>query len=476
MVFRYRGGRLMLIDALGAPPPGVDEALALVDGLDDALIHGLTRVDEERAGHLEALADAFAGSPLADRVADAVGKIIAGTVTDEHLIAIAGARIALLGATHDTLLAQLDRAHGRTRVPSPAFVGSDEVTKTAAGEHVLSSSRGWLRELAIAGWRGVDHELAAAGTQTLRPLLDDPRHRRIAVLLDGLAGELRAVAPVATLKRIPARRWADLWCRCLLLSHGSGEPVPAAAVTGRLMILGVDLHEHPTIFRAQVHGLLDVAGGVRLIRTSVAAAKVDTITGPSAWRLLADFPVLLSALAGRHSIDVTDLTLTSAGDLIWCESQARPGEPVDPFALARVQLAGAVAGSVDPLDRHPVMIAEPVLLEGYTANGDCFDLGGCVLPVDLDRMPAAGPLTPALLAASAACLGLLRWDAGRWSVQPLAVQATVRKKPVSVHTADWAQGPTETKAAKAEAVAGTAVTVLRERAGKLLRPNVSSTP
>jgi hypothetical protein len=78
-------------------------------------------------------------------------------------------------------------------------------------------------------------------------------------------------------------------------------------------------------------------------------------------------------------------------------------------------------------------------------------------------------LTPALVAASTACLGLLRWDAGRWSVQPFAVQSIVKKKPVTAHTADWALGPTEVKAAKAEAVAGAAVDVLRERAGRLLR-------
>jgi hypothetical protein len=54
-------------------------------------------------------------------------------------------------------------------------------------------------------------------------------------------------------------------------------------------------------------------------------------------------------------------------------------------------------------------------------------------------------------------------------VQPLAVQTVLKRKPVAVHTGDWALGPTEAKAAKAEATAGTAVDVLRERAGRLLR-------
>ena len=59
-----------------------------------------------------------------------------------------------------------------------------------------------------------------------------------------------------------------------------------------------------------------------------------------------------------------------------------------------------------------------------------------------------------------------RWDAGRWTVQPIAVQARVKKKTVAVHTTDWALGPTDAKAAKA---AGDAVEVLRERTGRLLR-------
>jgi hypothetical protein len=454
---------MMLATALASAPAGVDEALALVDGFDDALVHGLARVDEERAEALESLAAAFAGSPLADRLADAVGKIIAGAVTDEHLIAVAGARIALLGAVHDALLAGLDAGLGRVREDLPV------IPEPGAGGNILGSSRSWLRELAISGWRGVDHELAAAGTQSVQALLDDPERRRLAVLLDGFAGELRFAAPVATMPRIPVRRWADLWSRALLLSQENALAYPVAPVSGRFRILGVDLHEHPTVFRAQVHGLLETPDGVRLARTSVAAAKVDTITGPAAWRLLDGFPVLLGALAGGLSLEVTDARLTPGGDLIWDETRARAGGPVDPFALARVQLGPAVAPAGAPLERHPAMIAEPVLLEGYSATAESLELGGTRVGIDADRLPAAGPLTPALVAASTACLGLLRWEAGRWLVQPLAVQATVKKKAVVVSTSDWALGPTEAKAAKAAATAGTATEVLRERAGRLLR-------
>jgi hypothetical protein len=454
----------MLSDALRARPDGLDEAFTLIDGLDDVLVHGLARIDEERAAALESFAAVFTGSPLADRVADSIGKIVAGTVTDDHLAVLAGARAARTGAAHDALLGRLDEALGRSRPPwaaPPAGAGAGQL---------LAGGRSWLRELALAGWRGVDHELAGGGSRVVQALLAEPAGRRLAVLLDGFAAELRSAAPVATLDRIPVRRWADLWARAVLLTQDAFPGASATPADGRLLLLGVDLHEHPTVFRAQAHGLLETPGGeVRLVRASVAAAKVDTISGPSAWRMLTAFPVFRQALAGQRTVEISGMPLTPGGDLLWDESRAVTGDPADPFAVARVRLGGVIAPPVAPLDRHPAAIAEPVLLEGYTPGPESFDLGGVTLAVDLDRLPEAGPVTPALVAASTACLGLLRWDAGRWVVQPLAVQSVVRKKPVSAHIGDWALGPTEAKAAKAEAVAGTAVDVLRERAGRLLR-------
>ncbi|AEV85937.1 hypothetical protein ACWT_4918 [Actinoplanes sp. SE50] len=451
----------MLADALRGLPDGFAGTLALVDGVDDTLTQGLARADPAA---LEALVPAFAGSPLAERVTEAIGKIVAGTVTDEHLLTLAGARTALLGAAHDALRDSLDTALGRARAPWSATPAA-----TDSGQ-VLAGARSWLRELAIAGWRGVDHELAGGAGPAVQTLLADPGARRLAVLLDGLAAELRTAAPVATLPRIPVRRWADLWTRALLLAQPGRPAFAATPVDGRLLLLGVDLHEHPTVFQAQAHALLETAdGAVRLVRTSVAAAKVDTISGPAAWRMLTAFPTLRRALAEHRVVEVAGMALTPGGDLIWDEARATAGAPADPFAAARVRLGTAAALPVTPLDRHPAALAEPVLLEGYGHTDRAFDLGGGVtLAVDLDRLPAAGPLTPELVAASTACLGLLRWD-GRWLLQPLAVQTLVKKKPVAVHGGDWALGPTEAKAAKAEAAAGTAVDVLRERAGRLLR-------
>ncbi|MBF5032852.1 hypothetical protein IRY44_24150 [Micromonospora sp. ANENR4] len=450
--------------------PALAETLAVVDGADDTLTAGLARLDEPGAAAWAALAGAVGGTPLGARVTEAAGAVRTGALTEDHLAALAGARAALLGAAHDALLDRLDTALGRLRAP---WAAAPEAP--AAPPPALAGAQAWLHELALAGWRGADHELLSGAAAPVEAALAEPALRRIAVLLDGLAAELRAALPVAALPQVPTRRWADLWTRAVLLSHGThGETAPGEPVSGRLLPLGVDVHEHDTAFQAQVHALLEPAGGgtVRLVRVTVVAAKVATIVGPAGWRLLEAYPILLTALAQRRSITVTDLTAHGA-DLRWAEERATLGEPADPFATARVLLTGATAAATAPLLRHPAAIAEPVLVEGYTVRDDdgapALDLDGRSLRLATGRLPAAGPLTPALVAASTACLGLLRWDDGRWLLQPLAVRATVRKQTVEAHNGDWACGVTDPKTAKAEAKAGDAVAVLRERAGRLLR-------
>ncbi|MBF8190982.1 hypothetical protein ITP53_35805 [Nonomuraea sp. K274] len=494
---------VQLGEVLGEAHAGVEETLGLVAGFDDALGHGFARVGEDAAAALTAMAGALAAGPLGDRFAEAVEKVAAGSVGDADLAVLAGGRAALFGATHDALLSRLDTALGRTRPtwdsapntpgtaapntldaaapaatgPAPATTGAVSGGPGAGGGldvgegHLLEGCRAWLRELAIVGWRGVDHDLVSSSDQTIEALLAVPALRGLAVLLDGLAAELRASSPVATMPDLPARRWADLWTRAVLLSQAGPWHGGAEQVSGRLLILGADVHEHATVVRAQVHAIFEPAGGApaRLVRTSVAAAKVDTIAGPAVWRLMAGHPVLLGALAGHLSLDITDMPLLPGGDLVWHDDRARAGEAADPFATARVQLGAALAPPVPPLDRHPVRIAEPVLVEGYEIDGATLDLGGNTLALDLDRLPAVGPLTPELVAASSACLGLMRWDGGRWLLQPIAVRATVKKKPVMVHNGDWAMGPTDPKVVKAEARSGDVVAVLRERAGRLLR-------
>lgn len=459
----------MRADPLVETVAGLDDAITAVDAGDQALVAGLLRPQPAQAAGLAQLADAVAGTPLAARVAEAAEKIAAGAASEDHFAALAAARTAVLGSVHDALMTRVEEATGRplgeTALPAP---------RTEQVPNLLAAARSWLSDLARAGWRGIDHDLVAGAAQVVSAMLPDPAMRRLATLLDGFAAELAASCPGTALDRVPARRWGDLWSRALLLTVTTGGPA-TSTVTGRVLPLGVDLHEHATAAQAQVHAVFEPAdgGAPRLVRASVSAPKPDTVVGAGVWQLLRPYLSLLAAVSEGCSMDITDMPITAEGDLIWHEEHARPGEPAEAFATARVALPTAIAPATAPLDRHPARIAVPVFLEGYTAGKDgdalTFTVTGHPLPVDTDRIPAAGPLTPEAVAASSACIGLLRWDAGTFTIQPLAVETTVRKKPVTVHAGAWAGGTTDKTGVKAEKAAIDAVTVLRERAGRLLR-------
>ncbi|NUP49126.1 MAG: hypothetical protein HOW97_17745, partial [Catenulispora sp.] len=339
-----------------------------------------------------------------------------------------------------------------------------------------------LAELALAGWQGIGDDLVSGSSQAVTAMLADVRLRRLATLLDGFAAELAASCPGATLDRFPERRWADLWSRAMVLAQpgftgdsGPGDAAGTVAATGRLLPLGIDLTEHATAAQAQVHAVFEPADGgpARLVRASVSAPKPDTVVGVGVWQLLRPSMNLLTASSEGRSMELTGMPLTQEGDLLWNDEQARTGEEAGAFATARIALAEAAASPVAPLDRHPVRIAEPVFLEGYrvtqTGSAVAFSLPGLDLPVAVDRVPPAGPLTDQALKASTSCIGLLRWEAGAFSVQPLAVETAAKKQPTAVHAAGWAGGATDTAGAKAETAAAEAVKVLRERAGRLLR-------
>jgi hypothetical protein len=461
----------MRADLLTEPVEGLDEALAAVDAFDRALVAGLLRPQPAQAAGLTELAHAVAATPLAARAAEAAGKAAAGAAGEDHFAALAAARTALLGSVHDALTTRLREAIGRPRVEEavPAPGGRQAV-------NLLAAARSWLSDLARAGWRGIDHDVVSASAQVVSAMLPDPALRRLAVLLDGFAAELAASCPGATLERVPVRRWADLWSRAMLLTLPGAADVPATGTaTGRLLPLGVDVHEHATAVQAQVHAVFEPADGTapRLVRASVSAPKPDTVVGAGLWQLLRPHMSLLAAVGEGRSMNLVDMPVTAEGDVLWDDEHARPGEPADAFATARVALPTAADAATAPLDRHPARIAVPVFLEGYTVRKDdgalTFTLAGHPLAVDTDRVPAAGPLTPEAVAASGACIGLLRWDAGAFGVQPLAVETTVRRKAVAVHAGGWAGGTTDKTGVRAEKAATAAVTVLRERAGRLLR-------
>ncbi|MFJ5262344.1 hypothetical protein ACIQAC_17945 [Streptomyces sp. NPDC088387] len=465
-------------DIDGPDIDGLGEALVAVDAFDHVLRGGLLRPRPEEADALAEFAQALAGTPLAARVTEAAEKAATGAASEEHFLTLAAARTALVGSVHDALLIRADEISGRPTATTDPAPDPTEAT----GANVLAAARSWLGDLARAGWQGIDHEMISGSAQVVSAMLPDPALRRLATLLDGFAAELAASCPGATLDRIPARRWADLWSRAMLLTvPGAVARTVTGTATGRLLPLGVDLQEHATAAQAQVHAVFEPADGTtpRLVRAAVSVPKPDTVVGVGVWQLLRPHMSLLAAVSEGRAMELTAMPVTADGDLIWSDEHASAGAPADAFATARVALPTATVPATAPLDRHPARIAVPVFLEGYATERNTpegggeatvvFTVAGTPIAVETDRIPTAGPLTPAAVAASKACIGLLRWDAGAFRVQPLAVETTVRKKSVAVHAGGWAGGTTDKAGVKAEKAATDAVAALRERAGRLLR-------
>lgn len=120
MVPDDQGGGLMRTDLLSETVAGLDEVLTAVDAFDQALVAGLLRPRPAQTAGLTGLAQAVAGTPLAARVAEAAEKAAGGAASEDHFVALAAARTALLGSAHDALMARIEEATGRpaTRRPS----------------------------------------------------------------------------------------------------------------------------------------------------------------------------------------------------------------------------------------------------------------------------------------------------------------------------------------------------------------------
>ncbi|WP_055691366.1 hypothetical protein, partial [Streptomyces prasinus] len=320
------GGGLMRTDLLFDPVDGLDEALAAVDAFDAALVAGLLRPQPGQAAGVVELADAVAGTPLAARVAEAADRTVAGAAGEDHFVALAAARAALLGSVHDALTARVAEALGRPVAEEAAPDGAGGADHAA---NLLAAARSWLSDLARAGWQGIDHELVGGAAPVVSAMLPDLALRRQATLLDGFAAELAASCPGATLERIPVRRWADLWSRALLLTLPGATGAPAAdTATGRLLPLGVDVQEHATAVQAQVHAVFEPAdgGAPRLVRAAASAPKPDTVVGAGLWQLLRPHLSLLTAVSEGRAMDLDAMPVTAEGDLVWDDALARAGE------------------------------------------------------------------------------------------------------------------------------------------------------
>lgn len=440
-------------------PEGVTHAAGLITGLDDAFAVGFGRLGEGQLRALDALGRAFAGTPLAGRLAEGLAAVKRNELVEKHFAAFAAARTALQGAQHDALSGQAAAALGRAPGSEPPAVAESAQAAPSHHEVFLESARQWLMEIAVAGFLQLTPETVLPFSATLEKIQSEPSLVRQGALLTGLFNELLGAMPVATMPEVPLFRWVDLWSRAMVLAIKAPTPLRAEAVSGELVPLGADVRQHANFASAVVYGLLKGGDGktARVVRATISAYKVDVIQGAEMWSLLATSArQLLTALGKRLPLKIKDMQLLSSGDLVWNDKNAQPGGASDVMAEAAKWLApgatGVVLPSLAPGDRHPAQIAEPVFLEGSRG-----------LDIDAERLGGVTDFGADEAARSQKMVGLLRFDGGRWAVQPLAF-TPLGKRDVLMAGSNGA-----TQGVGGGSGRDGALGTLRERAGKLLR-------
>jgi hypothetical protein len=450
-------------------PPGVADAAAVVAAVDRCFLVGFGRLGPEQQQALQALGRVFAGTPLAGAVDTGIAALSRNEFVERHFAVLAAARAAIQGAQYDALRAHAAKALGRT---IPAAKDTPEAKTVAEGPVAVwqESARNWLMEIAIAGFQQLEHQTLAPFTQTLEHLQGEPKTTRLASILTGFQQELLNALPVSALPEIPIYRWCDLWTRSMLAAVRAPAAPAGKKVSGTLSILGVDLRRHGFFASFDAYGVLETGDGAQFVRVPRSTYKVDVLTGAEVWKCFFAKPEpLLQAISEHVALKVDGMTLLPTGDLLW-DGKASAGKGYSAMEKAGTWFAADAKSpalpAVAPADRHPIHLAEPVCLTGYkvrsgdVAQVDCGD--GAVLRLATERLSASSELAFNHVANSDALFGLLRFDGGAWSVQPLCVSVG-GKKASEEYTGRNAQTVVTTRK-KNDTLA-----VLRERAGKLLR-------
>lgn len=457
----------MPIADLRTVPEALAPAAELLGRLDEAFETGFGRLSSANLEALVSLGRSFHGTPIAGDLEAALAGLGRSEFLDRHFAALAVARSAVLGAMSDALVAQASAALGRPRPELEAIAPGPAQEPPPKLAVLLESVRHWLMELAIAGFANLEVGALLPFQSTLDAIMAEPALARHAALLSGFLGELLTVFPTRGKPEIPRQRWVDLWARAMVLSLAPPAATPTRAVHGELRILATDLRQHDNLAQLVVFGVFVEAGKpARVVRTGVAAFKVDVLQGDDLGGLLGEIGgKLLGALVTGQALKIDGMLLTPAGDLVWQEARATllPAKP-KLAEEAGVLAKAALRPGHDPADRHPALIEELVWLPGDAyalagKEGRTLTIGGQPFPLALERVPVSEDLNLGDLAGSKGMVAALRFDAGQWSLQPLAIDVG---KPLAKMVG------TSLAAARGKAKDGN-LTTLKERAGKLLR-------
>lgn len=457
--------------ALHELPDGVSATLNLLAEFDQCFVAGFANFEQHQPT-LSAIQRVLTGTPLASIVHNACEALHRSEFLEQHFIGLASARAALQGAVFDALQQQMRQALGRSIEP---IMPTQESTPIPAPvQPLLESIRNWLMEMALVGFARLTASQLVAFLPTLEKMQAEPLLIRQAALLTGFCQELMRQIPIADSRTIPAYRWVDLWTRSFTATLQVNLSDSPQLITGTLELLGIDLRHHANLVSFTAYGLLTTNEQLQLVRSTLSAYKVDTIQQDEIWLLFPQAVTLLDAFAQNQTLHLKEIPLLSTGDLLLPDRDlllSGNGAVGDKYNLMQrsakyfaIDAETLPCCALKPLDRHPIQLAEPIYLNGYTVKAENDELmlswgDAESLPVAINRLSHWSEIDQAAIAKSTQLFGLLRFDAGQWAVQPLAVAG--KGKPIFT-------GQTAAKVLKSPPKNNT-VGILQERASRLLR-------
>ena len=449
------------MDSLGMPE-GMAEVEGLISKIDECFSLGFSRLGSEQLEGLASVARVFSGTPLGERMKDAVEGLARAEFREEHFVSLAAARQSLQGAQYDALLDQAaSKGVGFTRAAVNAPKKAEPIPEIATW---MESSRQWLVEVALAGFMQVEQETVLPFVATLERLQQREEAARLAMLLSGVVHELFDCMPIGNMAHVPIRRWSDLWARAMISALDLPAYPESEEVSGALHLTGVDLRRHSHAMSAVFYGvLLPDDGAARHVRLTASGYKVDVLDDDELWQVLDEtvFDALIEAYTRAKTLNIKGMRLLGSGDLIWDSSRAKIAAKSDVMSVAaqHINAPDTVLCDAMPLDRHPVQVAVPVYMgecEVKTSDDGALMLSsdGFSVELDAERGFMGGDLTKQFKGVDD-CVGLLRYD-GRWLFQPLVLSSKGKLTR---------QGQSATLKIKSSSSIG----ILKERASMLLR-------
>jgi len=470
------------ISHLNNLPDGLIATEKLIADFDDCFLVGFANLESQGEQTLESLKRIFSGTPLENKLNEAITSILSNEFLDAHFITLAAVRASLQGCIFETLKIQVMEALGRKVTPETASQ-IDEIETTEFPQHLQSLTAGvrhWLMEIALVGYSRLETSAIVPFSTSLEKIQEDPLLTRQSALLTGFFNELMKEIPAEDSSKIPIYRWVDLWTRAMIgtlslpqdLSTPSSTANQIVKVSGELELLGLDIRLHHNLINLVFYGILEGNNlnnnFKQMVKVNFSAYKVDVIKNNDIWLLFPQALPLLSAMSQGDALMINNMPLLPTGDILWT-GEATFG--INVYSLMKkaaenfaIGADGITIFSTKATDKHPIQIAEPVFLDNYkiVEDGNNIKLiwqDEGELRIARERLSSLSEITPEVIKQSNQIFGLLRFDAGHWAIQPLSI--LVKGKTILTKNLTSVQEKNSSKS--------NTLTILQERASRLLR-------